>query len=128
MCKTEEVIESQEQEDGDLIKPRELPNPVLASHQHRALHKELLLCHRRGLLPGTKPELQRVLEKRQREQLKQREMTQRPPSDLEVKLLTRRQRIQLCELEGLKRNKGLADIPEFVRVRESLRNIQTVPQ
>uniref|UniRef100_A0A669ELH6 Uncharacterized protein n=2 Tax=Oreochromis TaxID=8139 RepID=A0A669ELH6_ORENI len=31
----------------DLIKPRKLPNPVLASHQHRALHQELLFCHRR---------------------------------------------------------------------------------
>uniref|UniRef100_A0AAX7V7Z2 Uncharacterized protein n=1 Tax=Astatotilapia calliptera TaxID=8154 RepID=A0AAX7V7Z2_ASTCA len=33
--------------DSDLIKPRKLPNPVLASHQHRALHQELLFCHRR---------------------------------------------------------------------------------
>uniref|UniRef100_A0A3B5A716 Uncharacterized protein n=1 Tax=Stegastes partitus TaxID=144197 RepID=A0A3B5A716_9TELE len=34
-------------EDDDLIKPRKLPNPILASHQHGALHQELLFCHRR---------------------------------------------------------------------------------
>uniref|UniRef100_A0A3Q0S4M2 Uncharacterized protein n=1 Tax=Amphilophus citrinellus TaxID=61819 RepID=A0A3Q0S4M2_AMPCI len=39
-----QVTENQQQEESDLIKPRKLPNPVLASHQHRALHQELLFC------------------------------------------------------------------------------------
>lgn len=41
------VPESQQQVGGDLVKPQKLPNPIIVSHQHRALHQELLLCHRR---------------------------------------------------------------------------------
>lgn len=47
MVQPHQVIETQQQEDGDLIRARKLPNPVLASHQCRALHQELLFCHRR---------------------------------------------------------------------------------
>lgn len=39
--------EGRQQEGSDLIQPRRLPHPILASHQHRALHRELLFCHRR---------------------------------------------------------------------------------
>uniref|UniRef100_UPI003AAF7D0E protein FAM107B n=1 Tax=Centroberyx gerrardi TaxID=166262 RepID=UPI003AAF7D0E len=123
-----QVIETQQQQDGDLIKPKKLPNPVLDSHQHRSIHRELLFCYRRGLLPGDKPELQRVLEYRQREQHKQRERALRPPSDLELKLRTRQQRIQVYELEQLKRSENLENVPEFVHVRGTLRHIQIVSQ
>ncbi|KAI3370265.1 hypothetical protein L3Q82_025048, partial [Scortum barcoo] len=96
MVPLRQVTDSQQQkEGGDLIKPKKLPNPDLASHQHRALHHELLFCQRRGLLPRRKPELQCVLEQKRREQHKQRERALRPPSDLEAKLRTRRQRIQV---------------------------------
>uniref|UniRef100_A0A3P8S7A3 Uncharacterized protein n=1 Tax=Amphiprion percula TaxID=161767 RepID=A0A3P8S7A3_AMPPE len=105
--------------DDDLIKPRKLPNPILASHQHRALHQELLFCHRRGVLPRRKPELQCVLEHKQREQRKQREVAIHPPSDLEVKLRTRLQRLQY-ELEEQKRSESLKNVPEFVFVRQTL--------
>lgn len=137
---------------------------------------------RRGLLPRKKPELQCVLEHRQREQHKQRELALRPPSDLEAKLRTRQQRIQgvsmsvkswdgkldslgnaalvliylgFCacaskpadigkytillrrmfrtqmfpvlqyELEEKKRRESLQSVPEFVRVRGTLRRSQT---
>ncbi|XP_056249200.1 protein FAM107B [Seriola aureovittata] len=119
-----QVIETQQQEGGDLIKPKKLPNPVLASHQHRALHQELLFCHRCGLLPRIKPELQRVLENKQRERHKQAELALHPPSDLEAKLRTRQQRIQVCELEERKRNEWLQNAPEFVRVRKTLKHVQ----
>ncbi|XP_070759049.1 protein FAM107B [Enoplosus armatus] len=125
MVPPRQVTASQQQEGGDLIEPRKLPNPILASHQHRALHQELLLCHRRGLLPREKPELQRVLEHKQREQHKQRELALSPPSDLEVKLRIRRQRIQVYELEEKKRSESLQNLPEFVRVKGTLRRIQT---
>lgn len=39
--------DSQQQVGADCIQPRKLPNPVMASNQHRALHQELLFCHRR---------------------------------------------------------------------------------
>ncbi|XP_018533230.2 protein FAM107B [Lates calcarifer] len=123
MVQPRQVTGSQQQEDGDLV--RKLPNPVLASHQHRNLHQELLLCHRRGLLPRVKPELQRVLEHKVREQHKQREVALHSPSDLEAKLRTWRERIQVCELEEKKRNESLQDIPEFVRVRGTLKPVQT---
>lgn len=42
-----QVIENQQQEEDDLIKPQKLINPILASVQRRALHQELLFCHRR---------------------------------------------------------------------------------
>uniref|UniRef100_A0A4W6C7A0 Uncharacterized protein n=1 Tax=Lates calcarifer TaxID=8187 RepID=A0A4W6C7A0_LATCA len=96
MVQPRQVTGSQQQEDGDLV--RKLPNPVLASHQHRNLHQELLLCHRRGLLPRVKPELQRVLEHKVREQHKQREVALHSPSDLEAKLRTWRERIQVVSL------------------------------
>nr|XP_046240211.1 uncharacterized protein si:ch211-160o17.6 [Scatophagus argus] len=116
----------QQQEGGDLISPRKLPNPVRASYQHRALHRELLFCHRRGLLPRRKPELQCVLEHKQREQDKQRELALCPPSDLEVKLHTRQQKIQVHELEEKKRSESLQNVPEFLRVRGTLKRIQTL--
>ncbi|XP_028261352.1 protein FAM107B [Parambassis ranga] len=118
-----QVIENQQQEDGDLIKPRKLPNPILASHQHRSLHQELLFCHRRGVLPKRKTELQSVLEHKRRELHKQRELALQPPSDLEVKLRTRRQRIQVYELEEKKRSEDLKNVPEFVRVRQTLKHV-----
>ncbi|TKS70845.1 Protein FAM107B [Collichthys lucidus] len=119
------VIENQQQEGSDFIKPRKLPNPILASPQHRDLHRELLFCYRRSLLPRIKPELQCVLEHKQREQHKQRELALCPPSDLEVKLHMRQQKIQVYEEEEKKRSESLQNIPEFVRVRGSLRRTQT---
>ncbi|XP_029907518.1 protein FAM107B [Myripristis murdjan] len=122
------LTENLQQKDDDLIKPKKLPNPVLESHQHRALHRELLFCCRRGLLPRQKPELLNVLEHRQRQQQKQRERALRTPSDLELKLRKRQQKIQVYELEELKRNEKLRNQPEFVRVRGSLKHIQIVHQ
>ncbi|XP_017290076.1 protein FAM107B [Kryptolebias marmoratus] len=117
-----QVTENRRQEEDDLIEPRKLTNPVLASLQLRALHQELLFCHRRGVLPRRKPELQCVLENKRREQLKRREL--QPPSDLEVKLHRRQQRLQLYELEEeRKRRESLTNVPEFVRVRQTLRHI-----
>lgn len=40
------VPESQQQVGGDLVKAQKLPNPIIASQQHRNLHQELLLCYR----------------------------------------------------------------------------------
>ncbi|XP_027859327.1 protein FAM107B [Xiphophorus couchianus] len=118
-----QVIENQQQEEDDLIKPQKLINPILASVQRRALHQELLFCHRRGMLPRTKPELQRVLESKNREQLKKTELSLQPRSDLEVKLRRRQQRIQHSELEEKKWREGLKNVPEFVRVRQSLKHV-----
>ncbi|MED6284509.1 hypothetical protein CHARACLAT_019877 [Characodon lateralis] len=125
MSPPHQVIENQQQEEDDLIKPQKLINPILASFQRRALHQELLFCHRhcifRGLLPRKKPELERVLESKNREQLKKRELALQPCSDLEVKLRRRQQRLQLYELENW--CEGLKNVPEFVCARQSLKHV-----
>ncbi|XP_011473849.1 protein FAM107B-like [Oryzias latipes] len=126
MITPHQVIETQQQEEDDLIRPRKLINPILASAQRRALHQELLFCWRRGALPRRKPELQRVMEHRKREQLRKREQALRPPSDLQVKLHRRQQRIQFLEMEEKRRTERQKNLPEFVRVRQTLKHIQKV--
>ncbi|XP_036386666.1 protein FAM107B-like [Megalops cyprinoides] len=108
----------------ELIRPRKLINPVLESPSHRKLHGELLLSHRRGLLPGGKPELQRVLEQRRLEQDREQERARRPPSDLEQELHKRKQRLLEYEREEMRLRLDRENIPEFVRVKDNLRHIQ----
>ncbi|XP_051532423.1 protein FAM107B isoform X2 [Myxocyprinus asiaticus] len=107
----------------DLIRPKKLPNPILESHSHRGLHRELLVSHRWGLLPEEKPELQRVLEQRRLEQYREREQALKPPSDLEQELRKRRQKLMAYEQDELRRKEDLEKMPEFVRVRDNLRHI-----
>ncbi|XP_075318177.1 protein FAM107B [Odontesthes bonariensis] len=126
MIPPHKVTENQQQEEDELIKPQKLINPMLASLQLRALHQELLFCCRRGVLPRRKPELQRVLEHKRREQ--KRELALSPPSDLEMKLRARQQRTQSYELEHRKRTESLKNVPEFVRVRRTLRCIPNSSQ
>ncbi|XP_066559536.1 protein FAM107B isoform X2 [Amia ocellicauda] len=109
---------------ADLIQPRKITNPILESPNHQDLHRELLLSHRRGLLPEEKPELQRVLEQRRLEQ--ERAIT--PPSDLETELRKRQQKLQEYEREEMKRKEDQENIPEFVRVKENLRHIPVTGQ
>ncbi|XP_036958229.1 protein FAM107B [Acanthopagrus latus] len=125
MAPPHQGTEGRQQEGSDLIQLRRLPHPILASRQHRALHRELLFCHRRGLLPRSKPELQCVLDHKRTEQHRQRELALCPPSDFEVKLRTRKQQMQVYELEEKKKSEGQQNVPEFVRVRGTLKRIQT---
>ncbi|XP_008406450.1 protein FAM107B-like isoform X2 [Poecilia reticulata] len=86
-------------EDEDLIKPKKLLNPVKASRSHQELHRELLSsCRRGGSGVETKPELQRVLESRKRDQLirqrKQEEEAHRKISPLEAELLKRHMKLE----------------------------------
>ncbi|XP_035244728.1 protein FAM107B-like isoform X2 [Anguilla anguilla] len=106
----------------DIIQPRRVTNPVQESPTHRSLHRELLFSHRRGLLLGGKPELQRVLQQRRLEQ------DVPPPSDLEQELRKRKQRLQEYEQEELKRKEGQENVPEFVRVKENLRHVRVAVQ
>ncbi|TRZ02989.1 hypothetical protein DNTS_004989 [Danionella cerebrum] len=103
-----------------LIPPKKLHNPILESASHRGLHRELLLSHKHGLLPEEKPELKRVLEQRRN---REREEDSQSPSDLERELSKRRQKLQEYEQEEMRRREDLQNMPEFVRVRESLRHI-----
>ncbi|KAJ8346602.1 hypothetical protein SKAU_G00280030 [Synaphobranchus kaupii] len=108
---------------GDIIQPKRLTNPVQESPTRRDLHRELLFSHRRGLLLGETPELQRILQQRRLELL-----PPPPPSDLELELHKRRQRQLEYEQEEVKRKKVQENIPEFVQVKENLRHIHAAVQ
>nr|KAF6420317.1 hypothetical protein HJG59_004774 [Molossus molossus] len=108
----------------ELIKPKKLLNPVKASRSHQELHRELLMNHRRGLGVDSKPELQRVLEHRRRNQLikkKKEELeAKRLQCPFEQELLRRQQRLNQLEKPP---EKDEDRAPEFIKVRENLRRI-----
>nr|XP_020824714.1 protein FAM107A isoform X2 [Phascolarctos cinereus] len=111
----------------ELIKPKKLTNPVKASRSHQELHRELLMNHRRGLGLDSKPELQRVLEHRRRNQLlrlkKEEEEAKKLKSPFEQELLKRQQRLEEMEKEARKEED---QAPEFIKVKENLRRIATI--
>ncbi|XP_041083578.1 protein FAM107B-like isoform X2 [Polyodon spathula] len=108
----------------NLIQPRKVTNPVLESQNHQDLHRELVLSCRRGLLPENKPELQRVLERRKLEQLREQEEAQRLKSELEQELKKRQQKLKLYEQEQMKPKEDQEKVPEFVKVKENLRRLK----
>nr|XP_004669157.1 actin-associated protein FAM107A isoform X2 [Jaculus jaculus]XP_044992075.1 actin-associated protein FAM107A isoform X2 [Jaculus jaculus]XP_044992076.1 actin-associated protein FAM107A isoform X2 [Jaculus jaculus] len=111
----------------ELIKPKKLINPVKASRSHQELHRELLMNHRRGLSVDSKPELQRVMEQRRRNQLLKKKMEEleakRLQCPLEQELRRRQQRLDQLENPPEKEEEHA---PEFIRVRENLRRIATL--
>ncbi|XP_061034220.1 protein FAM107B isoform X1 [Eubalaena glacialis] len=107
----------------ELIRPQKLVNPVKTSRNHQDLHRELLMNQKRGLAPQNKPELQKVMEKRKRDQvIKQKEEeAQKKKSDLEIELLKRQQKLEQLELEKQKLREEQENAPEFVKVKGNLR-------
>ncbi|KAJ8361191.1 hypothetical protein SKAU_G00177160 [Synaphobranchus kaupii] len=110
--------------DDDLIKPKKLLNPVKASKSHQDLHRELLMNHRRGVGVENKPELQRVLDQRKREQMikqrKEEEEARRKISPLEQELLKRHKKLEEMERDQ-ERQEETGSAPEFIRVKENLK-------
>ncbi|XP_021071171.1 protein FAM107B isoform X1 [Mus pahari] len=112
-----------EDDNPELIRPQKLINPVKTSRNHQDLHRELLMNQKRGLAPQNKPELQKVMEKRRRDQvIKQKEEeAQKKKSDLEIELLKRQQKLEQLELEKQKLQEEQENAPEFVKVKGNLR-------
>ncbi|XP_070700416.1 protein FAM107B isoform X2 [Pempheris klunzingeri] len=113
-------------EDDDLIKPKKLVNPVKASKSHQELHRELMSsCKRGGVGVEMKPELQRVLESRKRDQLikqrKQEDEARKKISPLEAELLKRHKKLEDLEKQQEKDQEESLKAPEFVKVKEKLR-------
>ncbi|KAM9362090.1 protein FAM107B [Symphorus nematophorus] len=113
-------------EDNDLIKPKKLANPVKASKSHQELHRELMSsCRRGGGSVEMKPELQRVLESRKRDQLikqkKQEEEAHRKISPLEAELIRRHRKLDELERQQQRQQEDELRAPEFVKVKENLR-------
>ncbi|XP_007251024.1 protein FAM107B isoform X1 [Astyanax mexicanus] len=114
--------------DGDcdeLIKPKKLINPVKTSRNHQDLHRELLMNQKRGLAPQNKPELQKVMEKRKRDQVlkaqKEEQEAHKKQSDLEIELMKRQQKLEQLELEQQKNEEEQENTPEFVKMKSNLR-------
>ncbi|KAG9277002.1 actin-associated protein FAM107A [Astyanax mexicanus] len=110
----------------ELIRPKKLPNPVKASRSHRELHRELLITHKRGAVVEEKPELQRVLEQRNRalalrQEREEQEERKKQRSPLEQELLRRQQRLERLEKEMEEERERRKRAPEFIRVKESLK-------
>ncbi|KAM9344499.1 protein FAM107B isoform 3-T3 [Pholidichthys leucotaenia] len=112
----------------EIVQPRKLNGTSAEVPSYHNLHRELLLSHKRGLLLEEKPELKRVLEQRRLELHKEEEMAQRRPSDLEMELRKRQQKLEEYEQEEIKRRENQQKIPEFVRVKDNLRRTQTFEQ
>ncbi|XP_052008278.1 protein FAM107B-like isoform X2 [Xyrauchen texanus] len=114
--------------DGDseeLIKPQKLINPVKTSRNHQDLHRELLMNQKRGLAPQNKPELQKVMEKRKRDQVlkaqKEELEAHKRRSDLEIELMKRRETLEQLELENDKIEEEQENTPEFIKMKSNLR-------
>ncbi|XP_033878674.2 actin-associated protein FAM107A-like isoform X1 [Acipenser ruthenus] len=109
----------------DLIKPKKLLNPVKASKSHQELHRELLMNQKRGTGIENKPELQRVLEHRKRDQhirkKKEEEEALRLKSPFEQELLKRQQKLDQLEKEQDEQDERPGNAPEFLKVKENLR-------
>uniref|UniRef100_A0A665VDZ7 Family with sequence similarity 107 member B n=1 Tax=Echeneis naucrates TaxID=173247 RepID=A0A665VDZ7_ECHNA len=117
----------------ELIKPKKLINPVKTSRNHQDLHRELLMNQKRGLAPQNKPELQKVLEKRKREQVlkaqKEEQEAHKKRSDLEIELMKRtnysifnlKLPLLQLELEQQKIDEEQENTPEFVKMKSNLR-------
>ncbi|XP_030586308.1 protein FAM107B-like isoform X2 [Archocentrus centrarchus] len=112
-------------EDADLIKPKKLLNPIKASKSHQELHRELLSSYKRaGVSVDMKPELQRVLESRKRDQLikqrKEEDEARKKISPLEAELLKRHKKLEELEKQQEQQQED-PKAPEFVKVKENLR-------
>ncbi|KAM7421795.1 hypothetical protein PAMA_010038 [Pampus argenteus] len=113
-------------EDDNLIKPKKLANPVKSSKSHQELHRELMSSYKRsGVSVEMKPELQRVLESRKRDQLikqrKQEDEARRKISPLEEELRKRHQKLEELEKQHEQQREENLKAPEFVKVKENLR-------
>uniref|UniRef100_A0A803J894 Family with sequence similarity 107 member B n=2 Tax=Xenopus tropicalis TaxID=8364 RepID=A0A803J894_XENTR len=114
--------------DGDnpeLIRPQKLVNPVKTSRNHQDLHRELLLNQKRGLSPQNKPELQKVMEKRKRDQIfKQQQVeAEQKKTEFEKELQKRHQMLEEMEMENQKITEEQENKPEFLKVKGNLRKM-----
>ncbi|KAL4659508.1 protein FAM107B-like isoform X1 [Arapaima gigas] len=110
---------------NELIKPKKLVNPVKTSRNHQDLHRELVMNQKRGLAPQNKPELQKVLEKRKRDQIIRQQVEEQEAhkkrSDLEIELMKRQQKLEQHELQQQKDQEEQENTPEFVKMKSNLR-------
>lgn len=109
----------------EITQPRKLNGSSVETPSYHHLHRELMLSHKRGLLPEKKPELKRVLEQRRLDLHKEGETA---PSDLQTELRKRQQKLQEYEQEEIRRRENQQKIPEFVRVKDNLRRTQMSEQ
>ncbi|MBN3276166.1 F107B protein, partial [Polyodon spathula] len=107
----------------ELVKPKKLINPVKTSRNHQDLHRELLMNQKRGLAIQNKPELQKVMERRKRDQVvkEKEEEAVKKMSALEIELMKRQQKLEQIELDKQKNEEERENAPEFVKMKSNLR-------
>ncbi|XP_078530327.1 protein FAM107B isoform X1 [Lissotriton helveticus] len=108
----------------DLIRPKKMVNPVKISRNHQDLHRELLMNQKMGIAPQNKPELQKVMEKRKRDQVVKQhkeEEAQKKKSDFEIELQKRHQKLEQLESEKHRTEEQQENAPEFVKIKGNLR-------
>nr|XP_055068841.1 actin-associated protein FAM107A isoform X2 [Misgurnus anguillicaudatus] len=109
----------------ELIRAKKIHNPIKASKNHQELHRELIITHKRGGLE--KPELQKVLEQRNKNQvLKQEKKQEVAKSPLEQELLKRHMRLEKLEREEEKKREMSQCAPEFIQVKENLKSTASI--
>ncbi|KAG3294480.1 hypothetical protein H1C71_040803 [Ictidomys tridecemlineatus] len=108
-----------------MAEPQKLIKPVKTSQNHQGLHRELLTNQKsyHSFWSMNKSELQKVMEKRQLDQvIKQKEEeAQKKKSDLKIELLKWQQKLEQLELEKQKLQEEQENAPEFVKVKRNLR-------
>ncbi|NP_001087465.1 family with sequence similarity 107 member B S homeolog [Xenopus laevis] len=114
--------------DGDnqeLIQPHKLVNPVKVSRNHQDLHRELRMNQKIGLSPQNKPELQKVMEKRKRDQIikQQKGEAEQKKTEFEKELQKRHQMLDEMEMENQKITEVQENKPEFLKVKGNLRKM-----
>ncbi|XP_069483939.1 protein FAM107B isoform X2 [Ambystoma mexicanum] len=108
----------------ELIRPKKMVNPVKISRNHQDLHRELLMNQKMGIAPQNKPELQKVMEKRKRDQVVKQhkeEEALKKKSDFEIELQKRQQKLEQLEFEKHRTEEERENAPEFVKIKGNLR-------
>ncbi|XP_070557916.1 uncharacterized protein [Ptychodera flava] len=107
--------------EGELVKPKPLPNPVRASKKHQELHRELKRVNRDGNreVLNQKPELTKAFEaRRNAEKLKEIEESKKQKrTSLDIKL--QKQQEKLREEEERQKQQTIEEDtkPEFMKVK-----------
>ncbi|XP_043572698.1 protein FAM107B-like isoform X3 [Chiloscyllium plagiosum] len=110
---------SQPDEKTELITPKKLNNPMKDSKSYRDLHRELIFIQKRGVVLQNKPELQQVMEQRKCNLPREQEKAKQTKTDFEEELKKRYQKLEQYEQE--QKLEGNENVPEFIKVKETLR-------
>lgn len=107
--------------DSELIQPKPVPNPVLASQLHKALNSEIKVKSKAGTLIEEKSELEKIFHSRKTKSVQKPVPDNRTPIECELgsRLQERRQRLDSLEKPPSEAPAPSADenVPEFMKIK-----------